>query len=82
MYSVEKVVRGIYLKNLTYWGHDKMAVILQTTFFQMQFCIWIGFVGYADRISARVQVMAWRLTGNKPLSEPMLIKMPVALWRD
>ena len=33
-----------------------------------------------DNLSALVQVMAWRLAGNKPLPELMLTKMYDPVW--
>ena len=33
-----------------------------------------------DNLSALVQVMAWRLEGNKPLPELMLTKMYDSVW--
>ena len=32
--------------------------------------------GPINNISALVQIMAWRRTGDKPLSEPMIVKLP------
>ena len=32
--------------------------------------------GPINNITALVQIMAWRLTGDKPLSEPMMVKLP------
>ena len=62
---------------------EKMAAILQTTFlnafswmksFVFRFKISLKLVpkGPIDNQSALVQVMAWRRTGDKPLSEPVL----------
>ena len=67
---------------LTHWGWNKMAAILQTTF-QMHFLEWkclhfmlnfneICSFGIIDNIAALVQLMAYRLSGYKPLPEPML----------
>ena len=69
--------------HLTPLPQDKMATISQTTiskciFTNEKFCIlfWISlkFVpkGPIDNNSALVQVMAWRQTRDKPLSEPVL----------
>ena len=33
-------------------------------------------VGQNDNIPALVQIMAWRRTGDKPLSEPMMVRLP------
>ena len=67
----------------THLSLDKMAAISQTAFsyaflmnekLHILIRISLKFVPKCpiDDISALVQVMAWRQTGNKPLSEPML----------
>ena len=40
--------------------------------------IWLKFVpkGPINNIPALVQIMAWRRTGDKPLSEPMMVNLP------
>ena len=38
-------------------------------------------IGTIDNIVALVQVMAWRRTGGKPLSEPMMTQIYVAISR-
>ena len=66
---------------------DKMAFISQTTFSNKKFCIAIKislkFVpdGPIDNSPALVEVMAWRRTGDKPLSEPMLSQFTDAYMR-
>ena len=71
------------IRGLTYWGPDKMGDILQMTFssrFSWTKNVWIlikislKFVpnGPIGIMPALVQIMAWRLTGDKPLSEPMM----------
>ena len=68
---------------LTHWGGDKMAGIsaddiFKCIFMNEKFCtsipISLKFVikGPIDSNSALVQVMAWRRSGDKPLSEPMV----------
>ena len=39
---------------------------------------WLNFVptGSINNIPALVQIMAWRRTGDKPLSEPMMVSLP------
>ena len=67
----------------THWGRDKMAAISQTTFSNT--FSWIKSVWNSINISLKcvpvspinnkptlVQIMAWRRTGETPLSEPML----------
>ena len=65
---------------LTNSGRDKMAAIFQTTFSNAFFLyenVWISntislkFVSKSpiDNDTALVQIMAWRRTGDKPLSE-------------
>ena len=36
--------------------------------------------GPINNISALVQIMAWRRSGDKPLSEPMMIGLPTHTW--
>ena len=66
---------------LTYWGWDKLAVILQTTFLSAFYSmkivsiqISLNFVpmGPVNKKPAWVQIMAWWRMGNKPWSEPMM----------
>ena len=72
---------------LTHWGRDKMATVSQTTLSNAIFLnenvrisieISLKFVpeGPINNISALVQIMAWRRWGNKPLSKPMMIRLP------
>ena len=71
------------LMHLTHWGGDKIDTILQTMFsnamsWMKMFEFWLKFhlkfvpKGPINNIPALVQIMAWRRTGNKPLSEPMM----------
>ena len=66
--------------SLTHWGRDKMAAIFQRTF--SNGFSWINislkFVprGRINNIPTLVQVMAWRRPGDKPLSEPMMARLP------
>ena len=71
---------------LTHWGRGKMAGVSQTTlsnifFFDEKVIISIKislkFVpkGTIDNIPALVQMMAWRRSGDKPLSEAMLVSL-------
>ena len=79
---------GVYLQasawSLTHWGWDKMVPTLATYTFK---CIslnensWIfdnislRYVTWdiIDNMAALVQIMAWRQTGDKPLSEALLL---------
>ena len=69
-----------------------MAAVLQTIFsdaffMNEEFCILIQislkFVpkGQIDYKSALVQVLAWRRTGGRPLTEPMLTQLTDAYMR-
>ena len=69
---------------LTHWGRDKMAAVSQTTlsnaFSLIKFVsikISLKFVpkGRINNNSALVQIMAWRRSGAKPLSEPMMVSL-------
>ena len=71
---------------LTRWGRDKMDALSQTPFFKCIFVnenVWIPikislkFVskGPINNIPPLVQIMAWRRPGDKPLSEPMMVRL-------
>ena len=36
--------------------------------------------GPINNILALVQIMAWRRSGDKPLSEPMIVSLPMYIW--
>ena len=67
---------------LTHWGRVKMAAIFKWIF--LNETVWISinislkFVpwGPINNITTLVQVMAWRRPGDKPLSEPMMVRLP------
>ena len=72
---------------LTHWGRDKMdAFFADDTFKRISFNenirisikISLKFVrkGPINNNPALVQIMAWRRSGDKPLSEPMMISLP------
>ena len=70
---------------LTHWGRDKMNAISQKTFsnafsWMKMFEFWLDlkFVpkGPINNTPALVQKMAWRHSGDKPLSEPMMVCLP------
>ena len=87
---------GVYFQasglSLTHWGWDKMAATLADYTFK---CIslnensWIldnlsvKYVTWdiIDNMAALVQIMAWRRTGDKPLSEAMLLYCADAYMR-
>ena len=75
-----------HLNCLTHWGRDKMDDIFQTTFsnafswmkiyeFRLSFSLKFVPKGPINKIPALVQIMAWRLPGDKPLSEPTLVSL-------
>ena len=77
--------------HLTHWGRNKMDAISQTTFSNASFFNeneWISlqislkFVlkGTINNIPAWVQIMAWRRSGDKPLSKPMMVSLPTHIW--
>ena len=72
---------------LTHWGRDKMNNILQTTFsnvfssmkmfeFRLKFHWSLFPGGPINNIPALVRIMAWRRSGDKPLSGPMMVSFP------
>ena len=68
---------------LTHWGWGKMAAIFKCILLNENVTIWIKislkFVpeGPINNILAMVQLMAWHQTGDKPLSEPMMVRLPM-----
>ena len=78
---------SIHLTVLTHWGWDKMAALFADGTFKCIFLsetvgisikISLKFVhkGPINNIPALVQIMAWRPPGDKPLSEPMVARLP------
>ena len=69
---------------LTHWRWDKMAAVFQTTFSNefsrmKMFEFWSKFhwsLFLINKITALVQIMAWRRPGDKPLSEPVMVSLP------
>ena len=70
---------------LTHWGRDKMAAFSQTTLssafswmkileFRLNIHWSLFFKGLINNIPALVLIMAWLRPGDKPLSEPMLVR--------
>ena len=75
------------LKSLTHWGRDKMDTISQTTLlitfswmkmleFRLNFHWCFVPKGPINNIPALFQIMAWRRPGDKPLSGPMIVRLP------
>ena len=68
---------------LSHWGQDKMDAISQTTFSSVFswikiFEFWLRTLKFVpnvriNNIPALVQIMAWGRTGDKPLSEPVMV---------
>ena len=76
---------------ITHWGWDKMAAIFQTTvsngfswmkMYEFRIEVSLKFVpkGPINNIQSLVQIMAWCRPGDKPLSEPMLVNLPMHIW--
>ena len=64
---------------LTHWGRGKMPANSQTTLpsaFSLKFIP----KGLINNIPALVQMMTWRRSGDRPLSEPMMVKLPTHIW--
>ena len=75
-------------QSLTRCGRDRTDVISQTIFWMyflegecMNFDINLEFVtkGPINNIPALVQIMAWRWPGDRPLCEPMMIRIPTLI---
>ena len=86
-----------YQVALTHWGRDKTVSTLQPTFsihflewkwmnFEFQWGLFLK--GRINNIPALFQTTAWRQPGDKPLSEPMMFRLPThigvtrSLWVD
>ena len=85
MHTQHAIAMISFLSILTHWGRDKMDAVSQTTLskafswmkmleFRLRFH-WSLFLykGPINNSPALVQIMAWRRSGDKPLSEPMLV---------
>ena len=78
------------IPQLTHWGWDEMRHFADDTFkrifwtenVRISIKISLKFVpkGQINKISALVQMMAWRRPGDKPLSEPMMIRSPTHIY--
>ena len=73
-------------RGLTQWGRDKMAAIFRTTFsnrfswmkkdeFRLRFHWFFFPEGPINNIPALAQIVAWCRSGDKPLSEPMMVNL-------
>ena len=87
VFQTSKVLLISKVSPLTHWGQHKMAAIFQTTFsnafsWMKMYELWLRFHwffsrGWINNIPALVQIMAWRRLGDKPLSEPMMVGLPM-----
>ena len=78
--------RPTVINPLTHWGRDKMPPFADDIFkcIFLNENVWIPiknslkFVpkGPINNIPTLVQIMAWRCSGDKPLSEPMMVSLP------
>ena len=78
---------------LTHWGRDKMDIISQMAFWSefswmKGISAWIPIKisvkvvpkGPINNIPALVLIMAWHRPGNKPLSEPMMVRLLIYIY--
>ena len=67
-----------YIGILTHWDRDQIDAISQTPFSNVLPRISLKFVPTVriNNIPALVQIMAWCRPGDKPLSEPMMVRLP------
>ena len=68
----------------THWGRDKWMPFRRWHFGNVWILIKISlkFVpkGPINNIPAMVQIMAWHHPGDKPLSEPVMVSLPMPIW--
>ena len=73
-------------QHLTHWGRDKWlpigrrhfrCIFLERNCLRMSIKISLKFVpkGLISNFPALVEIMAWRRPGDKPLSEPMVVRL-------
>ena len=82
---------AIYSEALTHWSRDKMEAIQSDDIFKCIFFnenVWIAInislkfvpMGPINNIPAMVQIMARCRPGDKPLSEPMMARLPTHIY--
>ena len=87
-FDIKTIFPVMVIPMLTHKGRDKMAAICQTTFSytfswmkmnDSQLKISLKFVPKVpiNHIPALVQIMTWGRPGDKPLSEPMMVVLPM-----
>ena len=90
-YPISECVESTRKLALTHWGQDKMAINFPEDIFKCIFLnenVWISikislkFVpqGTINGIPSLVQILAWRWPGDKPLSEPMMVRLPMHIY--
>ena len=83
----KKYISVSVVDSLTHWGRDKMAAIFSDDILKWIFLnenVWISINislkffprGPINNIPTLVQVMAWHRPGDKPLSVPMMVRLP------
>ena len=83
-----KSIWVLILMTLYHWSRNTMAAVFQTTFSKAFSCEW-KYLNFDQnftvskcliyQVSALVQLMAWHRPGDKPLSEPIMIRLPTNL---
>ena len=65
-------------RNEQHWADDIFKRIFFNENVWVSIKIWLKFVpkGPINNIPALVRIMAWRRSGDKPLSEPMMVSLP------
>ena len=69
-------------QNGRHFADDTFKCIFLNETFRISIKISLKFVpkGPINNIPALVQIMAWRRSGDKPLSEPMMVSLPTHIW--
>ena len=63
-------------RNSTHWGRDERIFVNENVRISIKISLKFVPKGPINNIPALVQIMAWRRPSDKPLSEPMMVRLP------
>ena len=62
------------------YGICKRISMTESVWISIKFLIETCFKGQINNIPSLVQIRAWHRPGEKPLSEPMVVRLPMHIW--